>query len=197
MRSRQGHEQSTERWFLLGGEADMRGFSPWGYDERQYTPHGFDLPVSRLTRTPYGESRSATRRVTDVGSDLCAGPGERLSLPCWRSSLRWTTASRTQVEAPRGAVAEQAQAVPVRRGPARAGARHDHALRAQPVRRPPVVARHRRTPRMVVPRPLPSPASARSTCRAGVPSHDQPVVLFVPPEPFDAVPLPQADTSGE
>jgi len=36
-----------------GGE--VRPFSPWGYDERQFNSPGFDLPVGRLTRTPHGE----------------------------------------------------------------------------------------------------------------------------------------------
>lgn len=36
-----------------GGE--VRDYSPWGYDERQYNAPGFDLPVGRLTRTPHGE----------------------------------------------------------------------------------------------------------------------------------------------
>jgi aminopeptidase-like protein len=30
-------------------------FSPYGYDERQYGSPGFNLPVGRLSRTPYGE----------------------------------------------------------------------------------------------------------------------------------------------
>lgn len=30
-------------------------FSPYGYDERQFGSPGFDLPVGRLSRTPYGE----------------------------------------------------------------------------------------------------------------------------------------------
>ena len=36
-----------------GGE--VRGYSPYGYDERQFNALGFDLPVGRLTRTPHGE----------------------------------------------------------------------------------------------------------------------------------------------
>lgn len=36
-----------------GGE--VRDYSPYGYDERQYNALGFDLPVGRLSRTPHGE----------------------------------------------------------------------------------------------------------------------------------------------
>jgi aminopeptidase-like protein len=36
-----------------GGE--VRGYSPYGYDERQFNSLGFDLPVGRLSRTPHGE----------------------------------------------------------------------------------------------------------------------------------------------
>jgi aminopeptidase-like protein len=37
-------------------EANSRilDFSPYGYDERQYCSPGFNLPVGRLSRTPYG-----------------------------------------------------------------------------------------------------------------------------------------------
>jgi aminopeptidase-like protein len=39
-----------------GGERhEIRDFTPYGYDERQYCSPGFDLPVGSLTRTPYGE----------------------------------------------------------------------------------------------------------------------------------------------
>jgi aminopeptidase-like protein len=34
---------------------EIRDFSPYGYDERQYCSPGFNLPVGRLSRTPYGE----------------------------------------------------------------------------------------------------------------------------------------------
>lgn len=36
-----------------GGE--IRSYSPYGYDERQFNSVGFDLPVGRLSRTPHGE----------------------------------------------------------------------------------------------------------------------------------------------
>lgn len=36
-----------------GGE--VRDYSPYGYDERQYNAIGFDLPFGRLSRTPHGE----------------------------------------------------------------------------------------------------------------------------------------------
>jgi aminopeptidase-like protein len=40
---------------VLGRGGEVRDFSPWGYDERQYNSPGFNLPVGRLTRTPHGE----------------------------------------------------------------------------------------------------------------------------------------------
>jgi aminopeptidase-like protein len=38
-----------------GEEHQVRDFTPYGYDERQYGSPGFNLPVGSLTRTPYGE----------------------------------------------------------------------------------------------------------------------------------------------
>jgi aminopeptidase-like protein len=38
-----------------GADHEVRDFSPYGYDERQYCSPGFDLPVGSLTRTPHGE----------------------------------------------------------------------------------------------------------------------------------------------
>ncbi len=37
-----------------GRPFEVLGFSPYGYDERQYCSPGFNLPVGSLTRTPHG-----------------------------------------------------------------------------------------------------------------------------------------------
>ncbi len=39
---------------LRGKEHGVEDFVPFGYDERQYSSPGFNLPVGSLTRTPYG-----------------------------------------------------------------------------------------------------------------------------------------------
>jgi aminopeptidase-like protein len=48
-----------------GGE--VRGYSPYGYDERQFNAIGFDLPVGRLTRTPHGEYPEYHTSADDLG----------------------------------------------------------------------------------------------------------------------------------
>ncbi len=40
---------------LAGHDHRIIDFHPYGYDERQYCSPGFDLPVGRISRTPYGE----------------------------------------------------------------------------------------------------------------------------------------------
>jgi aminopeptidase-like protein len=49
----------------LGGE--VRDYSPYGYDERQFNAVGFDLPVGRLTRTPHGEYPEYHTSADDLG----------------------------------------------------------------------------------------------------------------------------------
>jgi aminopeptidase-like protein len=39
----------------LNGDNRIIDFSPYGYDERQYCSPGINLPVGRLSRTPFGE----------------------------------------------------------------------------------------------------------------------------------------------
>ena len=46
---------------------EVRGYSPWGYDERQFNAVGFDLPVGRLTRTPHGEYPEYHTSADDLG----------------------------------------------------------------------------------------------------------------------------------
>jgi aminopeptidase-like protein len=36
-------------------DSEMRDFTPYGYDERQYCSPGINLPVGCLSRTPFGE----------------------------------------------------------------------------------------------------------------------------------------------
>src|SRR5688572_9248170 len=48
-----------------GGE--VRDYSPYGYDERQYNALGFDLAVGRLTRTPHGEYPEYHTSADDLG----------------------------------------------------------------------------------------------------------------------------------
>jgi len=54
-RSRKGADidRAVEHVLRHSGAAhEIRDFSPFGYDERQYCSPGFDLPVGSLTRTP-------------------------------------------------------------------------------------------------------------------------------------------------
>jgi len=54
-RSRCGAEIDRASEHVLrhaGADYEVRDFTPYGYDERQYCSPGFDLPVGSLTRTP-------------------------------------------------------------------------------------------------------------------------------------------------
>ena len=58
-RSRQGNtsiDRAASHVLAHSGRPhEIRPFSPYGYDERQYCSPGFDLPVGALMRTPWGE----------------------------------------------------------------------------------------------------------------------------------------------
>lgn len=58
-RSRRGDAEIDRAAAHVLGRAARPGrlldFCPWGYDERQYGSPGFDLPVGRFSRTPFGE----------------------------------------------------------------------------------------------------------------------------------------------
>jgi aminopeptidase-like protein len=58
-RSRRGHAEIDRAVVHAlkhsGHPFEVRDFSPYGYDERQYCSPGFNLPVGSLTRTPHGE----------------------------------------------------------------------------------------------------------------------------------------------
>ena len=49
-----------------GGGFRVTGFSPYGYDERQYNSPGFNLPVGCLMRTPHGEYPEYHTSADDV-----------------------------------------------------------------------------------------------------------------------------------
>lgn len=57
--SRRGDAEIDRTWqYVLsqgGGDFEIRPFSPYGYDERQFCSPGFDLPVGCFMRTPHGE----------------------------------------------------------------------------------------------------------------------------------------------
>ncbi len=57
-KSRQGNAEIDDILNYLLEKRDgckMLDFSPYGYDERQFCSPGFNLPVGRLTRTPFAE----------------------------------------------------------------------------------------------------------------------------------------------
>jgi aminopeptidase-like protein len=58
-KSRQGEAEIDRAAFHVlkhSGQAyEIIDFSPYGYDERQYCSPGFNLPIGRFSRTPYGQ----------------------------------------------------------------------------------------------------------------------------------------------
>jgi aminopeptidase-like protein len=58
-KSRRGNAEIDRAFaYVLKRRGDSSGiteFSPYGYDERQFCSPGFNLPVGRLSRAPFGE----------------------------------------------------------------------------------------------------------------------------------------------
>lgn len=70
-RSRRGNAEIDRAAAHVLGRAARPGrlldFCPWGYDERQYGSPGFDLPVGRFSRTPFGEYPEYHTSGDDLG----------------------------------------------------------------------------------------------------------------------------------
>src|SRR4029450_7786411 len=60
--------------------ARIDDFSVYGYDERQFCSPGFNLPVGRLTRTPYGEYPQYHTSADDLHFIAPERLGEALAL---------------------------------------------------------------------------------------------------------------------
>lgn len=70
-KSRQGNTEIDQAAQHVLATADRRHgileFSPYGYDERQYCSPGFNLPVGRLSRTPFAEYPQYHTSADDLG----------------------------------------------------------------------------------------------------------------------------------
>jgi aminopeptidase-like protein len=70
-RSRRGNAAVDRAAAHVLGQALPPGrvldFSPYGYDERQFCSPGFDLPVGRISRTPFGEYPEYHTSADDLG----------------------------------------------------------------------------------------------------------------------------------
>ena len=126
--------------------ARIDDFSVYGYDERQFCSPGFNLPVGRLTRTPYGEYPEYHTSADNLQFIAPERLGEALVILLqivvrhreWRPLLRehlslWRTSAR------------QARPVSADRRRGAQSPRGSAALAAQPVRRFAFHSRHRRT----------------------------------------------------
>ena len=81
-KSRRGNaeiDRAVEHVLKHGGHAyEIREFSPYGYDERQYCSPGFNLPVGSLTRTPHSEFPQYHTSADDLSFVLPESLGESL-----------------------------------------------------------------------------------------------------------------------
>jgi aminopeptidase-like protein len=94
-RSRRGAEIDRAVEHVLrhfGSEYEIRDFSPYGYDERQYCSPGFDLPVGSLTRTPHGCFPEYHTSADDLGFVTARSLGE--SLRCYLAVIEVVEGNR-------------------------------------------------------------------------------------------------------
>ncbi|MFO1056674.1 MAG: DUF4910 domain-containing protein [Dongiaceae bacterium] len=84
-----------------GEAAEIRPFTPFGYDERQYCSPGFDLPVGCLMRTPHGEYDEYHSSADDLG--LLRGDSLARALALLRRLVELLEANRVHLSlSPKG-----------------------------------------------------------------------------------------------
>lgn len=76
-------------------EFDVRDFTPYGYDERQYCSPGFNLPVGSLTRTPHGRFPEYHTSADDL--DLVTPEALGESLEIYKRAVQVLEKNRTYV----------------------------------------------------------------------------------------------------
>jgi aminopeptidase-like protein len=89
-RSRSGEaeiDRAVEHVLKHSGQPfQIRDFSPYGYDERQYCSPGFNLAVGALTRTPHGQYPQYHTSADNL--DFISGPSLVDSLSAYLAVLR-------------------------------------------------------------------------------------------------------------
>ncbi len=82
-RTRQGDaeiDNIVEYLLHREGNSKILDFSPYGYDERQYGSPGFNLPVGRLSRKPFGEFPEYHTSADNLGFIKAVKLGESFQL---------------------------------------------------------------------------------------------------------------------
>ena len=82
-----------------GAPFEVRDFSPYGYDERQYCSPGFNLPVGGFRRTPHGEYPEYHTSADNL-EFVSARISPTRSSPCSRSSISSRAISVSSTSAP-------------------------------------------------------------------------------------------------
>ena len=82
-----------------GAPFEVRDFSPYGYDERQYCSPGFNLPVGSFRRTPHGEYPEYHTSADNL-EFVSAAIWPTRSSPCSRSSISSRAISISSISVP-------------------------------------------------------------------------------------------------